>query len=64
MATIADKQGTGDTNSTKNTRDRSTFAAGTATDSGENANGGKDVTTTESISVATGMMIEQEAFSK
>jgi hypothetical protein len=58
-ATIADKQGTGDTNSTKNTRDKSTFAADTATNSGENVNGGKDVTTTETIIVATGMMIEK-----
>jgi len=58
-ATIADKQGTGGTNFTRHTRDKNTFAADIATNSGENVNGGKDVTTTASIIVATGTMIEQ-----
>ena len=62
MATIADKQGTGGTNFTRPTKDKNTFAADIATSSGENVNGGKDVTTTASIIVATGMMIEQETF--
>ena len=61
MATIADKQGTGGTNFTRHTRGKNTFAADIATSSGENVNGGKDVTTTASI-VATEMMIEQETF--
>jgi hypothetical protein len=62
MATIADKQGTGGTNFTRHMRDKNTSAADIATNSGENVNGGKDVTTTAStttaIIVATGMMIE------
>jgi hypothetical protein len=62
MATIADKQGTGGTNFTRHTRGKNTFAADIATSSGENVNGGKDVTATASIIVATGMMIEQETF--
>jgi hypothetical protein len=62
MATIADKQGTGGTNFTRHTRGKDTFAADIATSKGENVNGGKDVTTTASIIVATGMMIEQATF--
>ncbi len=44
---------------TRHTRDKNTFATDIATNSGENVNGAKDVTTTASIIVATGMMIEQ-----
>jgi hypothetical protein len=58
MVTIADKQGTGGTNFTRPTKDKNTFAANIATNSGESMNGGKDATTTASIIVATGMMIE------
>jgi hypothetical protein len=62
MATIADKQDTGDTNFTRHTRDKNTFATDITTNNGENVNGAKDVTTTASIIVATGMMIEQKTF--
>jgi hypothetical protein len=61
MATKAAKQGTGGTNFTRPTRDGNTFAADIATNSGEIMNGGKDVTTTASIIIATGMMIERKS---